>query len=100
MKKVLLGILGGIFSLIVAGSCDSPGNGTKPPAEDFPPASEVESVVYLTKPDGSAKFKMQDGLAKKVTNPYLPAIKVDANQKYQQIGIGDLFRKPILIAGK
>ncbi|MFA6651664.1 MAG: glycoside hydrolase family 30 beta sandwich domain-containing protein [Bacteroidales bacterium] len=85
MKKVLSGILGGLFSLIVAGSCDSPGNGTKPPAGDFPPASEIESVVYLTKPDGSAKFKMQDGLAKKVTNPYLPAIKVDKNFKFQQV---------------
>ena len=84
MKKVLIGIFCGLFLLIVAGSCDARGNGSTSP-DILPPESETEALVYLSKPDGSAKFKIQDGLAKKVTNPYLPAIKVDANQKYQQV---------------
>jgi glucosylceramidase len=85
MNKILICILSGIFPLIVAGSCDTRGDGTKPPPDVLPPDLEIVSVVYLSNPDGSAKFQIQDGLVKKVTNPYLPTIKVDMNQKYQQI---------------
>ncbi len=85
LNKILIFILSGIFSLIVAGSCDNQGNGTKPPPTVIPPELDIESVVYLSKPDGSAKFELQEGLLKKVANPYLPTIQVDTNQKYQQI---------------
>ena len=85
MRKFLIGILSGMFAVAFAGSCDSPGNGTKPPPEGNPPVSEIESVVYLTKPDASAKFKTQEGLVKKMSNPYLPAIVVDKDQKFQQV---------------
>lgn len=85
MRKFLIGILSGMFAVTFAGSCDSPGNGTKPPPEGNPPVSEIESVVYLTKPDASAKFKTQEGLVKKMSNPYLPAIVVDKDQKFQQV---------------
>ncbi len=85
MKKILICILSVIFPLIATGSCDTQGNGNNPPPEILPPAVDIESVVYLSKPDGSAKFEMKDGLAKKVTNFYLPSIKVDTNEKYQQV---------------
>jgi len=85
MKKILIFFLIGIFPLIVAVSCDNQGNGTKPPPTVIPSELDMESVVYLSKPDGSAKFELQEEFLKKVTNPYLPTIQVDTNQKYQQI---------------
>ena len=80
-----MGILCIMFALVVAGSCDSPGNGNSKPEEDNPPASGIASVVYLTRPDASAKFKKQEGLVKTVTNPYLPTIVVDKKQRFQQV---------------
>jgi len=85
MKKILICTLSVIFPLIATGSCDTQGNGNNPPPEIIPPESEMESVVYLSKPDGSAKFELREGLVNKVTNPYLPTIKVDTNQQYQQV---------------
>ena len=85
MSKIAIFILSLIFPLIVAVSCDNQGNGTKPPPTVIPSELDMESVVYLSKPDGSAKFQLQEGFLKKVTNPYLPTIQVDTNQKYQQI---------------
>ncbi len=85
MSKIAIFTLSLIFPLIVAVSCDNQGNGTKPPPTVIPSELDIESVVYLSKPDGSAKFELQEGFLKKVTNPYLPTIQVDTNQKYQQI---------------
>jgi len=85
MSKIAIFTLSLIFPLIVAVSCDNQGNGTKPPPTVIPSELDMESVVYLSKPDGSAKFQLQEGFLKKVTNPYLPTIQVDTNQKYQQI---------------
>ena len=74
-----------MFAVTAAGSCDSPGSGPNTPPEDNPPASGIESVVYLTRPDASAKFKKQEGLVKTVTNSYLPTIEVDKEQKFQTV---------------
>ena len=74
-----------MFAVVASGSCDSRGNGPNTPPEDNPPASGIESVVYLTRPDASAKFKKQEGLVKTETNPYLPTIEVDKEQKFQPV---------------
>ncbi|OQB70237.1 MAG: Glucuronoxylanase XynC precursor [Bacteroidetes bacterium ADurb.Bin139] len=85
MSKIAIFTLSLIFPLIVAQSCDNQGNGTKPPPTVIPSELDIESVVYLSKPDGSAKFELQEGFVKKVANPYLPTIHVDTSQKFQQI---------------
>ena len=85
MSKIAIFTLSLIFPLIVAVSCDNQGNGTKPPPTVIPSELDMESVVYLSKPDGSAKFELQEGFVKKVANPYLPTIHVDTSQKFQQI---------------
>ena len=85
MSKIAIFTLSLIFPLIAAVSCDNQGNGTKPPPTVIPSELDIESVVYLSKPDGSAKFELQEGFVKKVANPYLPTIHVDTSQKFQQI---------------
>ncbi len=85
LLKPYFGLLFIIISLLVAASCDKSDKGQKPPPPNPPVSTDITADLYLSNPDGSAKFAKQESAIGEMTDEGLPTIIVNANETFQTI---------------